>query len=438
MMPRINLNVASQLMNTVRLQQNGRIGNFQKMVQLQQRASISFVVKIGNRPGALEDVLRVLREENLNLTRIESRPSSDKDWDVFLDAEHGSIVPMKRLQEVTKTVDVLGPTYVPWFPRQRSDLDSFTQKTLDAGEHLESDHPGFTDPVYRVRRQAIIKNAQTYRNGGVLPLVEYSEEETKTWTKVYKELKKRHPEFACAEYRACLSDLEGTGLYSDRRIPQLQELSQWLDGKTGWILRPVMGLLSARDFLNGLALKCFHSTQYIRHPSKPFYTPEPDVIHELMGHVPMLGDKDFAALSHDIGLASLGASDSDIKRLATCYWFSAEFGLINEDNRRKAYGAGLLSSFGELEYSCTGTAPDANAPPTYQPYDPELAAETDYPITKYQSTYFVGDSLAAVAENTRLFCTFGLKRPFYARYDEQSGKILSVDRQVKRRGSITL
>lgn len=162
--------------------------------------------------------------------------------------------------------------------------------------------------------------------------------------------------------------------------------------------------------MNGLAFRVFHSTQYIRHESTPLYTPEPDVVHELMGHVPLFADPDFADFSQEIGLASLGASDEEIKKLGTLYWFTVEYGVCRQEGKRKAYGAGLLSSFGELEYCLTDV-------PVVRPFEPEKVVEQPYPITNYQPVYFEAESFDRAKEQTRQWAAAKMKRPFAVRYN---------------------
>jgi phenylalanine-4-hydroxylase len=247
---------------------------------------------------------------------------------------------------------------------------------------LDADHPGFKDQEYRERRNQIAAMATAADARGEPLLVDYTDVERHTWGVAFDKLTTLYPTHACREYNRVFSDLA----YSRRDIPQIAEVSRFLHDRTGFRLRPVAGLVAARTFLGALAQRVFCSTQYIRHHSQPLYTPEPDVVHELMGHAPMLAIQEFADLSQKIGEASLKATDAQIEHLATLYWFTIEYGVLRQDGELRAYGAGLLSSFGELEHCLHGEV-------EIRDLDPEVAKDTAYPITTYQPLLWQVDSI---------------------------------------------
>src|SRR4051812_3051287 len=244
---------------------------------------------------------------------------------------------------------------------------------------LDPDHPGFRDAGYRARRNAIARVAISFR-GGAVPRVQYTEAENETWRAVQESLAPLHDRHACSQYR------EGASLVRlDREnVPQLADVNHTLERATGFSMRPVAGLVGDRTFLGYLRHRTFLATQYIRHPSRPLYTPEPDVVHELIGHAPTFCEPSFAALNRAFGEAAERVDAETLARVARLYWYTLEFGVCREHGALKAYGAGLLSSSGELG--------GFEARAELKPFDPAVIAETPYDPTDYQRVLFVADS----------------------------------------------
>jgi phenylalanine-4-hydroxylase len=251
---------------------------------------------------------------------------------------------------------------------------------------LPTDHPGFSDPAYRARRDAIAAVGAAYEPGDPIPDVVYAPEEDALWKLVSDELAIKHEKYAVRAYREATARL---ALPHDR-VPQLREVDARLAQRTGFHVRPVPGLVPTRVFYGSLADRTFCSTQYVRHHSVPFYTPEPDVVHEIVGHCNMLADPAFADLYELAGHASLRAeSDGALEFFSRVFWFSLEFGIVWEDAELRAYGAGLLSSFGELDVFRTVEV---------RPFDVRAMGTTAYDITVYQPLLFAARSLQHVID----------------------------------------
>ncbi len=196
--------------------------------------------------------------------------------------------------------------------------------------------------------------------------------------------------------RRFLDAVDALALPSDH-IPQLDDVTRKLEPLTGFRYEPVAGLAPLRTFYGAFAGDGFFSTQYIRHHSTPLYTPEPDIVHEVLGHAHQLADPRTAALYRLVGAAVQRVETDDALRLLSkVFWFTFEFGLVEEDGELKAYGAGILSSFGEL-----GEFREASV----QPLDLAAMCRIDYDITSYQPVLFAARSMSHVDDALEEFLT---------------------------------
>ena len=251
---------------------------------------------------------------------------------------------------------------------------------------LGSGHPGFADPEYRRRRDALATLASQWQPGQPCPTADYTDAEHEVWRVVSEALVDKHRTFACQEY---LDGKEALGLPKDH-IPQLEDVSEMLRPLTGYRYRPAAGLVPLREFYGSLADKAFWSTQYVRHHSVPLYTPEPDVLHEVVGHGNTLANPRFTALYEAAGRATNRVeTDEALQFISKVFWFTLEFGVLHEGGVLKTYGAGILSSPGEIE-EFRGM--------TIKPLDLVDMGTTEYDITVYQDLLYAAESFSQVED----------------------------------------
>ena len=250
---------------------------------------------------------------------------------------------------------------------------------------LEPGHPGLGDEGYVRRRKELFALCRRHRLSNLgPPIIDYIPEETRIWREVSPKLDELHVKHACQVYLRAKRDLAITR----DEIPQLRSLSERLERATNMHLVPAEGALPYRTFYQYIANRGFPVTQFIRHGSHPEFTPEPDMIHDCLGHVPPLMNHDYAELLTLIGkAASTTTVPEQVLALKRFSWFSVEFGLIEEEGGTKVFGAGILSSTGEIPFSLSNDV-------EHRPFVTDDVIETDYDPSRMQDLLFIIPSFA--------------------------------------------
>ncbi|MEK2474292.1 MULTISPECIES: phenylalanine 4-monooxygenase [Streptomyces] len=260
-----------------------------------------------------------------------------------------------------------------------------------ANEHHVAEGGRLDEPCARRRKQI---SEAIRRAGGVNSHpVAYSAEEDSLWGTMVSKLDAIHPRVASSRYLQAKDRLP----LPVNHTPRIDDLGQRLNNATGFRLLPVDGLTQVGDFYGRFADDIFSTALFLRCPSRPHYSPEPDMLHELVGHVVMLSDPLFADLYRLFGEATNNAtSKQELQAISQVFWFTMETGLVQEDGRAKAYGAALLSSSGEL--TKLDTCP-------VEKFSIQEMIETDYDISTYQGKLFIAQSVDEIASEVSSFLT---------------------------------
>ncbi len=230
----------------------------------------------------------------------------------------------------------------------------------------------------------------------------YTEEDHEVWRILYEKRMKQLPTEASNVF---LSGLKIINLRPDR-VPDLKEVNANLARMTGWQSRGVPGYLPAKSFFAFLAQRQFPTTIAVRPKTSMDYLPEPDIIHDVFGHVPLHADPVFADFLQTYGKAALHTDDPyHTERLARLFWFTVEFGLIREDGRIKLYGSGLISSEGEGHHSLESSEVER------RPFDMERVCNTEFEIDHYQPILYVLEDFEQLRDAMNDYAEMLLNQP---------------------------
>ena len=247
----------------------------------------------------------------------------------------------------------------------------------------------------RVERQQTDKGYVPVYTTAVVeqPWQDYKAEDHATWGALYQRQRELLVGRASDEFLRAQDEMGMT----PHAIPRFDQLNEVLGAATGWTLVGVEGLLPELDFFDHLANRRFPVTWWIRRPEQIDYIAEPDLFHDLFGHVPLLMNPLFADYMQAYGRGGVkahGIGPEALANLTRLYWYTVEFGLINTPQGLRIYGAGIVSSKGESLYSLESPAPNRLG------FDLERIMRTRYRIDTFQKTYFVIDSYAQLIEAT--------------------------------------
>ena len=252
---------------------------------------------------------------------------------------------------------------------------------------------------------------------------EYTDEEHTTWDVLYERLMKVLPNRAAPEF---VKGLEALDLHRGG-IPDFDRMSDELESLTGWRVVAVPGLVPDEVFFEHLANRRFPAGNFIRKPDQLDYIQEPDVFHDVFGHVPMLTDPvfaDYMVAYGEGGLRSL--RHASLKNLAALYWYTVEFGLIQTDQGLRIYGAGIVSSPAESRFSLEDPSPNRVA------FDLQRLMRTDYRIDDFQQTYFVIDNYEQLFRATVDTDFAPLYADMQGKFDLKPDDLLPTDKVISR------